>query len=90
MIASEIHHNTTTIKVGRHSALRSAQLWLRSVHAQELADWFTVERNRPAEDSLMNYGAAAEARQNIIGHPSDTQIFHDPFFWSGFILVGVS
>ena len=71
------------------AALRNAQLWLRSAHAQELADWFTVERNRPAEESLMDYGAAAEAGRHFMAHPSDAQIFHDPFFWSGFILVGV-
>jgi CHAT domain-containing protein/tetratricopeptide (TPR) repeat protein len=71
------------------AALQSAQLWLRGVNAEELVAWFTVERNRPAEKSVMDYGAAAEAERLFSADPPDAQIFHDPFFWSGFILVGV-
>jgi CHAT domain-containing protein len=85
-----MHRFYTFLHEGRSvaAALQKAQLWLRSVPAQELAAWFAAERHRPTEESLMDYETAAEAWRYFIAHPSDAQIFRHPFFWSGFILVG--
>jgi CHAT domain-containing protein/tetratricopeptide (TPR) repeat protein len=68
------------------TSLRRAQLWLRSVKAHEIAEWLSLERKRPPQDSLIDKADVSSLWRYFVGRGSE-MLFHHPFYWASVKLV---
>ena len=68
------------------TSLRRAQLWLRSVTAQEIAEWLSFERKHSPQDSVIDKADASSLWRYFVGRGSE-RLFHHPFYWASVKLV---
>ncbi|MBU0492440.1 MAG: CHAT domain-containing protein [Chloroflexi bacterium] len=70
-------------------ALRRAQIWLRKVTAEELAERFESELAKPDTERAMSYEQASEAWQRFaIDREKNDQPYAHPVYWAPFMFAG--
>jgi CHAT domain-containing protein len=69
--------------MGLPEALQKAQLWLRELTAQEVAEYME------AEQLEMSSNPMATIRHRFILMAPDSRPFAPPFYWAGFVLTGI-
>jgi len=72
------------------TALQTAQHWLRTLTAQELADWADhcpQLQQRPFRKLKRNLRWLI-AQNHIDAHGPDSRLFESPYFWAPFVAVG--
>ena len=68
-------------------ALRQAQLWLRDVTAQELADRFGEERME-LQNNRLTLAQAGEYWRRFAAEDPDSKPFAHPYYWAAFTFTG--